>query len=136
MRTLLLVVLMGALAGGVYAAGVAGKWTAQLPRMAWEPDQTPVQNTFVFKVEGKKLTGSVNLGLGGELEIRDGEVNGNEISFMVAVTLSEGGDTGHAYSFDVHFKGKVAGDAIEFARTMDADDYGTPPTKFTAKRVK
>ncbi|MGA2114015.1 MAG: hypothetical protein ABSH56_04615 [Bryobacteraceae bacterium] len=136
MRTLLLVALMGALAGGVHADGVAGKWTAQVPRLAWEPDQTPAQNTFVFKVESKKLTGSVNLGLGGDLEIRDGEVNGNEISFRVALTLSENGDTGHAYSFDVHFKGKVVRDTIEFARTMDADDYGTPPTKFTAKRVK
>lgn len=127
---------MAALALGAYAAGVAGKWTAQAPGLSWEPNAPLTENTFVFKVEGKKLTGSANLGLGGEVEIRDGEVNGNEISFSVTVTLGEANDTGHAYSWDLHFKGKIAGDTIEFARTTDTDDYGTPPTRFTAKRVK
>jgi hypothetical protein len=136
MRTLVLVALVGALAVGGYAAGVAGKWTAQAPSLSWEPNPPPAKNTFVFKVEGQKLTGSANLGLGGELQIHDGEVNGDEISFTTTITLSEANDTGHAYSFDLHFKGKVAGDTIEFGRTTDTDDFGTPPTKFTAKRVK
>ena len=85
-----------------------------------------MENTFVFKADGTKLTGTVNMGRGGDSEIRDGVVKGNELSFTAA-----GGFGGDAF-----FKGKVAGETIEFSRTMEGEDYGTKPTTFTATRAK
>lgn len=134
MRTILLVVSAGMLACAARAADVSGKWTARVPSMAEEPKPGATdENTFVFKVEGKKLSGSVNLGIGEDFKIQDGKIEGDEITFTITATF---GDSSHAYSFDLHFNGKISRDTIAFSRTMEGDDYGSKPLTFTAKRVK
>ena len=67
----------------------------------------------------------MNAGPGGEGAIEDGKIDGDEISFTVTT-----GSRGASY------KGKVSGDTIQFSRHNDMDDYGTPPTTFTAARAK
>lgn len=124
MRTLVLAALMGIFVLAVSAADITGKWTAQVPGRG---RGGPSENTFVFKVQGKKLTGSTNMGRGGEAQIENGKVDGDDVSFTV--TSSFGGS-------EATYKGKVSGDTIAFSRTMEGEDYGTPPTKFTATRVK
>jgi hypothetical protein len=124
MRTLVLVALMGLLVFAAQAADVTGKWTAQIPARG-PGGRGPQDITFVLKVEGKKLTGSVNGGRGGDAAIRDGVINGDEISFTSA------GPFGDAF-----YKGKVSGDTIAFRRTMEGEDYGTKPTTFNATRAK
>ena len=125
MRTVVLAALMGVFVLAVSAADITGKWTAQLPGRGGRKGPSTIENTFVFKVEGKKLTGSTNMGRGGDAQIENGKVDGDDISFTVTGGFGE-----------VSYKGKVSGDSIAFARTMEGEDYGTPPTTFTATRAK
>src|SRR5436853_7938948 len=67
------------------AADVTGKWVAEQPGRNGGP---PRQVTFVFKADGSKLTGTMTGG-GGRggaptpVEITDGKVEGNDVSFTV-----------------------------------------------------
>ena len=61
MRTLLLTALLGIFALAASAADVTGKWTAQVPGRGGNTAET----TFVFKVDGAKLTGTMEGGRGG-----------------------------------------------------------------------
>ena len=106
----------------VFAADVSGKWTADVVGRNGQTQAT----TFVFKVEGEKLTGTVS-GRAGENPISDGTVKGDEIAFSVAVNFN-GNDMKLVY------KGKVAGEEIKMTRTREG--AGVPALEFTAKRVK
>ena len=105
-----------------WAADVNGKWVAQVPGRG---GQTREQ-TFNFKVDGKKLTGTVS-GMQGENPISDGTVNGDDISFIVTASFQ-------GNSVKVIYKGKASGDEIKFTRTREGSDQ--PGQEFTAKRVK
>ena len=106
----------------VWAADVTGKWTAQVPGRGGQTRET----TFNFKAEGSKLTGTMS-GMQGDNPISDGKIDGDDISFTVALSFN-GNDIKFLY------KGKVAGDEIKFTRTREGGDQ--PPQEFTAKRVK
>src|SRR5215475_2432557 len=105
-----------------FAADVNGKWTAQVPGRG---GQTREQ-TFTFKVEGDKLTGTVS-GMQGDNPISDGKISGDEISFTVKISFN-GNDVTLLY------KGKVSGDEIKMTRSRSGGDQ--PGQEFTAKRVK
>lgn len=104
-----------------FAADVTGKWTAEV-----QGRNGAMTTTFVFKVEGEKLTGTVS-GRGGDTAISDGTVKGDDLSFNVTLNFN-GNEMKMAY------KGKVAGDEIKMSRTRPGADM--PPQEFTAKRVK
>ena len=105
-----------------YASDISGKWTAQVQGRG---GQTREQ-TFTFKVEGSKLTGTVTGGQG-ENPISDGKIAGNDVSFTVVANFN-GNEVKSLY------KGTVAGDEIKFTRTREGGN--NPPQEFTAKRVK
>ena len=105
-----------------YAADISGKWTATVQGQG---GQTREQ-TFTFKVEGSKLTGTVS-GMQGDLPISDGKVAGNDVSFTVVANFN-GNEVKSLY------KGTVAGDEIKFTRTREGGNR--PPQEFTAKRAK
>jgi hypothetical protein len=105
-----------------WAAGVDGKWTAQVPGRGGQTRET----TFTFKAEGEKLTGTVS-GMQGDNPISDGKISGDEISFTVKVSFN-GNDVILLY------KGKVSGDEIKMTRTRQGGDQ--PGQEFTAKRAK
>ena len=63
------------LAAASFAADISGKWTAEV-----QGRQGAMTTTFVFKVEGEKLTGTVS-GRGGDTAISDGTVKGDELAF-------------------------------------------------------
>ena len=104
------------------AAGVDGKWVAQVPGRGGQTRET----TFTFKADGAKLTGTVS-GMQGEVPIADGKINGDEISFTQ--TFEAQGN-----SIKVIYTGKVSGDEIKMTRKRDGGDQ--PATEFTAKRAK
>jgi hypothetical protein len=124
MRTLLLGALLGIFAFAASAADVTGKWTAQVPGRGGNT----TENTFVFKVDGAKLTGTMDAGRGGPIEITDGKVSGDDISFTVVRNFG-GNDMKFVY------KGKVSGSEIKFTRTMEGMDNAPPPAEFTAKKA-
>lgn len=106
-----------------WAADVNGKWVAQVPGRG---GQTREQ-TFTFKAEGGKLTGTV-MGMQGETPIADGTVKGDDISFTQTFNPPQGDP------IKVRYVGKVSGDEIKFTRTREGSDQ--PGQEFTAKRVK
>lgn len=91
-----LLVLMTLFALTLCAADVAGTWKASV-----ETPNGTFESTFVFKVDGNKLTGTVT-GRMGEAAITDGKVDGDDVSFNV-VRDRDGQE------FKLAYKGKVKG---------------------------
>src|SRR5271165_2614565 len=99
MRKLLTIVsLAGWLALTALAADVTGKWTAQVPGRGGQTREA----TFNLKAEGHTLTGTIS-GPRGEMEISDGKIDGDQISF--SQTLEFNGN-----SMKFVYKGTVSGD--------------------------
>ena len=105
-----------------FGADVTGKWTAQVPGRQGNTMET----TFNLKADGSTLTGSVSTPRG-EMDIKDGKVDGDNISFNQ--TFERGGNT-----MTIAYKGKVNGDTIEFTRQMQGGQGQAQ--NFTAKRAK
>ena len=122
-KMLVIAVLIAASLVCAYAADITGKWTAQFDT------QVGIQKyTFEFKAEGTDLTGKALGNIAGTdsaSDIRDGKINGNDISF-VEMQKYQGQEVRIVY------KGTVSGDEIKFKRNV-ADMIDE---EFVAKRVK
>src|SRR5438874_378629 len=92
------------LATAALAADVDGKWMGQMPTRGGDTRET----TFVLKASGDKLTGTMT-GPQGDIEIKEGKVSGNDISFKTS--FEAGGN-----SIVILFNGTVSGDQIKFTR--------------------
>ena len=123
MRFLFVTALLGVFAVAAIAADVTGKWTAEVPGRGGNM----ATNTFVFKVDGAKLTGTMDNG-NGAMDLAGGAVDGDNISFYV--TRSFGGN-----DVKIVFKGKVSGSEIKFTRSIEGFDGAPPPIEFTAKKA-
>lgn len=111
----LLVVLTATL---MFAADVTGAWKGEVKG----PNGESLQLTFNFKQDGAKLTGAVT-GPGGDLPISDGKVDGDKISFAVAVN-----------GVTIQHDGVVSADQIKL--TTKASDPSFPGGDLTLTRVK
>ncbi|MBI4875552.1 MAG: hypothetical protein HY822_13035 [Acidobacteria bacterium] len=118
---LFLLTMLLAAAMLVSAADVSGKWTAQVPGRSGQAREV----TFVFKVSGETLTGTVGGGQGQPAAIADGKVSGDTISFTV--TTERGGNT-----MKQTYTGKVAGNEIQMKREGGQGQ----PREFVAKRAQ
>jgi hypothetical protein len=96
------------------AADVSGKWKAEFTT----PDGTQRSNTFVFKADGASLTGSV-AGTQDETPIKNGKINGDEISFSADRPFGT-----------FTYNGKISGNEIKFKVTFNDQSFD-----MTAKRV-
>jgi len=95
------VVALVVLAAAALAADISGKWTVK----AGETDIT-----LTFKVDGAKLTGSIdNPQAGGPVDITDGKIEGENVSFTVVRKMGE-------MDMKILWKGKIAGEEIKFKR--------------------
>jgi len=102
-------VLLLALAAA-YAADVTGKWVAEMPGR-----NGTTQTTFTFKVDGATLTGTMQGAQGDPVDLTEGKVDGENISF---VTVRKMGDN----EFKMTWKGTVSGDEIKLTR-----EFAMPP---------
>ena len=102
------------------AADVSGKWVGQMPTR----DGNTREATFDLKASGDKLTGTMS-GPQGGIEIKDGKVSGNDISFKVPLEFN-------GNSFVLIFKGTISGDQIKFTRGREGAEQ---TQEFTAKRA-
>ena len=118
MKWLLIPMLICALTS--LAADISGTWkgTADTPG-------GKVQRTFVFKAEGTKLTGETSSDRFGKSEIQNGKVDGDNISFTIAVSF-QGNEA------NVNYKGKVKGEEIKFTVEAPGQDQ---PIEYIARRV-
>ena len=118
--------LISAIAAGMLlssvavAADVSGKWKAEFTT----PDGTPRTNTFTFKVDGDKLTGTMSVE-GQDTAIADGKVSGDNLSFTASVDRG-----GNMIKFT--YTGKIKGSEIQFKREGGQGQA----REFTAKRAQ
>jgi hypothetical protein len=97
------IVVMLALAASVWAANIAGKWTADVQGSTVSLD---------LKVEGTTLTGTLeNSQMPGAVDLKDGKIDGDNVSFTIVRKMGE-------TEMKIVWKGKVVGDEIKFKREM------------------
>ena len=96
------------------AAGIDGKWTAEVPGR-----QGPMEMVFDLKADGDKVTGTISNDFMGESEIQDGKIEGDKISFKQVVEM------GRTMTFT--YSGKIKGDEIEFTRAIEGGFGGRGP---------
>ncbi len=89
-------------AGFVFGSDIDGKWAGTITGM-----DMPIE--FTFKADGTTLTGT-HIVNGQETAIKDGKIEGNNISFTV--TLDLGGET------KIPHKGVLSGDQIKMTYEM------------------
>ena len=75
-------VLMVSAASAGSAAGVDGKWTAEVPGR-----QGTMEMVFDLKADGDKVTGTIYNDFMGESEIQDGKIEGDEVSFKQVMEM-------------------------------------------------
>jgi hypothetical protein len=107
------------MAMSAFAADINGKWSAEIEGRNGQKRTT----TFNFKAAGNALTGTVSGPGGRELNIEDGKISGDDVSF--AVTMEYNGN-----SRKVMYKGKLLGDQLN----LKAGE-GDRAREFTAKRT-
>jgi len=107
----------------VLAADIDGKWTAEV---AGRGGNTTTQ-TLTLKATGDKLTGNLEGGRGGPVEISDGTIMGSNVAFKI---VREGRD---GQKFEQTYKGTLAGDDLKLA--MD-NGRGRGPQEIAFKRAK
>jgi len=107
------------LLGTASATDVVGQWKAQAQG---------ADITITFKVDGSTVTGTLDNSMAGPTDIKDGKIDGDQISFYVVRKIGEN-DT------KIAWKGKVSGDEIKFTRQMEGG-MGGNPEEIIAKRVK
>jgi hypothetical protein len=102
-----------------FAAEVDGKWAGT---MSTPMGDIPVG--FSFKANGATLTGSTTGPDGADIAIKDGKIEGANISFNI--TFDFGG-----MPFTLAYKGVVSADTIKFT-----GDAGGMPFDLTVKKEK
>ncbi|WP_058188194.1 hypothetical protein [Terracidiphilus gabretensis] len=120
------VLLAAVAARGTFAAtktnatDITGTWAGDLTT----PDGNGFTLTYTFKVDGAKLTGSVQGPQGDPLNLDNGKVDGDKFSFDVSFN-----------NMTINNEGTVnADDTIKLS--TKASDGSFPPGELTLKRVK
>ena len=106
------------LAVSAFAADVDGKWTGSV--------STPMGDfpvAFNFKADGTMLNGSMAGPDGGDIAIKDGMIDGANISFWLSLDM--GGN-----ALKLTYKGVVAADQIKISGEAD----GMPFPEFVVKK--
>jgi hypothetical protein len=127
MKQLALTITLLFMATSALGADIDGKWSGQYNSGMGDP----MTLVFTFKADGDTLTGTSLGGPDTQIPIRDGKINGNNISFVVAVDFN-----GQEMKFD--YKGVLSSDRLElsFAMAGAPPAEGAAPQKFVVTRVK
>ncbi len=115
----LAVAMLLLLTGMALAADVDGTWTGTVSTPGGD---FPVN--FTFKADGANLTGSMLGQENNQIPIKEGKIDGSNISFKVSLDM--GGQ-----AMELSYKGVVAADQIK----LSGEAMGTP-FEFTVKKAK
>jgi uncharacterized protein (DUF2147 family) len=99
------------------AADISGRWKAEYKTTYGGAPRESGETTFTFKQNGEELTGTVTSTALGEVQIREGKVSGDDVSFVVSRSYN-GRERKMTYA------GKVAGDEITFQTSMEGFGRG------------
>ena len=92
------------------AADVTGTWKGSM-----ETPQGAMENTFVFKADGEKLTGTISMGQFGDAEISEGKLDGDNLTFAVVRNFN-------GNEFKLVYKGKLKDNQILLNITIPGRD--------------
>ena len=101
------------------ATNVTGNWTGSMNTQ----DGNSFTLTFSFKQDGQKLTGTVEGPQGQPMDIENGKVDGNKLSFDVSFN-----------GMTITHEGTIDGNEIKM--TTKSQDGQMPPMNFTLTREK
>ena len=120
-----LLVIMAALSvAAASAADISGTWKGT----AENQGQT-IERTFVFKVDGTKLTGETTSEMMGKSTITDGKIDGDNISFTIAANFQ-------GNEMKMNYKGKITGDTIKLSvEFQGGGGFGGQTIEWTLKKV-
>jgi len=113
----LLILVLAAVAS---AADITGNWKSDL-----ETPQGTVQVSYSFKQAGETLTGTWQAAKSPTVEISEGKVTGDKVSFVVKIGAAGGMTFAH--------EGKINGDEIQLTMKPSGE---FPGSNVVAKRVK
>jgi len=102
MRRLLVSLMVFTLAA--LAADISGNWKATA-----EGPNGSMERTFVFKVEGSKVTGETTSSMMGKSTITDGKIDGDNLSFTITANIQ-------GNELKLTYKGKVTGSELHRSR--------------------
>jgi hypothetical protein len=111
-------ILIGCALSVMAFADVSGKWTYET-----QGRNGPQTATLMLKQDGEKLSGTVSGGRGGDVEISEGMVHGDNVMF--SVTREFNGN-----SVTMKYNGAISGDEMKL--TIEGGRGG--PQTVTAKR--
>ncbi len=112
--------MMSFTAASAFAASdVTGTWTATVAGQNGDS----MQITFTFKQDGVKLTGTSSGPMGDPMEISDGKVDGDKLSFNVSFN-----------GMTIKHEGVITGDTIKLTSKSDSGDF--PGMEMTLTRAK
>ena len=103
-----------------FGAAIDGKWTAET-----QGRNGPQTQTLMLKADGMKLTGNLDGGRGGPVEIKEGKMDGMNVSFKVTRAGRDGADQTITYT------GMLMGDDLKLTATG-----GRGPQELPFKRAK
>lgn len=95
-------ILLTVFAVSAVAADISGTWKATA-----EGPNGSMERTFVFKVDGGKLTGETTSSMMGKSVIENGKVDGDNVTFTITVKFQDN-------EMKVNYKGKVTGNEVKF----------------------
>jgi hypothetical protein len=116
--------LLATFALSALAADITGTWkgTAEGPN-------GNIERTFVFKVDGNKLTGETTSQMMGKSTIMDGKVDGDNLSFSITAKFQDN-------EVKLNYKGKVSGNEIHLTSEMAGGAGGGMTLEWNAKKVQ
>lgn len=120
MKRLLFSLIVCAIAAS--AADIAGTWKGSA-----EGPQGNLERTFVFKVDGNKLTGETTSEMLGKSEIQDGKVDGDNISFTITASIQ-------GNELKLNYKGKLSGDELKLTSEAAGGGGGFGSIQWTCKK--
>lgn len=108
MKKILSVILFFLMTSSCFATGIEGTWKAKM-----QGPNGDMELTFVFKMAGEKLTGTVK-SPNGDIEITNTNVNGKEFSFDVSfndMTIKHKGTLKEDDTISLRIEGGPNGDS-------------------------
>jgi hypothetical protein len=106
-------------AAAAAAADISGTWKGTA-----ETQNGTFERTFVFKVDGNKLTGETSSERLGKSTIMDGKVDGDNISFTIKAKIQDNEMT-------LNYSGKVNGNEM----TLKVDSSGGFNLEYKVKKI-
>lgn len=130
MRKTLIALACGALMTiTAFAADVTGNWKAEMKTRNGDTREV----TFKLKQDGGALSGTMTGAQGREMEISNGKVDGDNVSFDTKMNTPNG-------EMMMHYTGTISGDELKLKREMNGGGGGGGgrggANEMVAKRVK